>query len=237
MTAEKNHWYYGDDETGQWTGPMTLAALDGLHAAGKINDYTHVANAEMLRRAGPGGMNGVAFSVITRLDIDFVPSVEELHAARIGKPITVLSGPNNGGKSLLLKQLFYLVGHDGYLIACNRFSQVSGLSTRQQDALEYRRYYDNFLNSFYTSHHNTEDNDLKLDRILTGLKDAQREKLFNVAGDLLGNVFSLKRSDPDNTFSPYFVDMDGENLGYGSSGTRLLLTLWEFYWTNGSRLS
>jgi hypothetical protein len=35
----------------------------------------------------------------------------------------------------------------------------------------------------------------------------------------------LKRTDPANTFSPFYVDMDGENLRYGSSGTRLLLML------------
>ncbi len=66
---------------------------------------------------------------------------------------------------------------------------------------------------------------MKLEQVITGLKDAQREKLFKVCKDLLGNEFSLKRTDPENTFSPFYVDMDGENLRYGSSGTRLLLTL------------
>ena len=32
-------------------------------------------------------------------------------------------------------------------------------------------------------------------------------------------------TDPDNRVSPFTVSMDGENLRYGSSGTRLLLTL------------
>ena len=213
MTAQKDHWFYEDDETGQWTGPIPIAELDRFRTSDQINDYTRVANAEMLRRGGPAGIiQGIAYSTIIRLVVDFSPTVEELHTARVGKSITVLSGPNNGGKSLLLKQLFCLVGHEGYLIACNRFSQIADLNTRQQNVHEYRQYYDNFLNSFYTSHQNTEDNQLRLDQIITGLKNDQREKLFSVAKDLLGNVFSLKRTDQENEFSPYYVDMDGEHL-------------------------
>ena len=225
MTAQKKHWYYGDDRTGGWVGPLSLADLDALHAAKKVSEYTLVTNADMMRREGPGGAQGVPYSRISRIDVDFVPAVEELHTARAGKSITVLSGPNNGGKTLLLKQLFYLVGHDGYLIACNRFSHVDALNTRQRDPHEHRRYYDNFMHSFYTSHQNTEDNELKLEHVITGLKDTQRETLFAAAKDLLGNNFSLQRIDPENTFSPFYVDMDAENLRYGSSGTRLLLTL------------
>ena len=225
MTDEKKDWYFADDETGQWTGPMTLSDLDGLHASQKIDEYTSVANAQMLHRSGPSGPQGVPYSMIFRLDVAFVPTVDDIHAARIGKPITVLSGPNNGGKTLLLKQLRYLIGHDGYLIACNRFSHVGALNTRQQDAHEYRRYYDDFMYNFHTSQQNTEDNELKLEQIITGLKDSEREKLFRTARELLGNEFSLRRTDPENTFSPFYVDMDGENLSIGSSGTRLLLTL------------
>ncbi len=225
MTAEKKQWYYADDETGQWAGPMSLGDLDGLNAAGKVNDFTSVANTQMLRQGGPGGMSGVPYSMISRLNVDFVPTVEEFHAARTDKSITVLSGPNNGGTTLLLKQLCYLVGHDGYLMACNRFSHVDVLNTRERNAHEDRRYYDNFMHSFHTSRQNTEDNELKLQQVITGLKDGQRDKLFSVAKELLGNEFSLKRTDAENTFSPFYVDMDGENLCYGSSGTRLLLTL------------
>ena len=225
MTNQKKHWYYGDEETRKWSGPITLADLDALHASERVKDHTYVANTDMLRREEPGGMQGVPYSMISRIDVDFVPTVEELHTARADKAITIFSGPNNGGKTLLLKQLFYLVGHDGYLIACNRFSHVDALNTRQRHEHEHRHYYDNFMLNFYTSRQNTEDNDLKLVQIITGLKDTQREKLFSAAKELLGNEFSLKRIDPENTFSPFYVDMDGENLRYGSSGTRLLLTL------------
>jgi hypothetical protein len=72
---------------------------------------------------------------------------------------------------------------------------------------------------------NTEDNELKLDQILTGLKDTARGKLFEAAKQLLGNAIEMVHTDPQNCLSPFQVMMDGQNLRYGSSGTRLLLTL------------
>ncbi len=144
--------------------------------------------------------------MISRLDVDFRPTVEAFYAVREGKLTTVLSGPNNCGKTLLLKQLFLLVGHDGYLIACNRFSHIDVLNTRQMEEHEYRRYYDNFSQNYYMSRQNSEGNELKLEQVITSLKDKQREKLFSACKDLLGNEFSLKRTDPENTFSPFYVD-------------------------------
>ena len=224
MMVQKKEWHYFDDQKGEWVGPLTLDKLDELRRGGTIEEYTQVINAQLARRQGPME-GGILYSMISRCAVEFCPPVEEFLSSRNDKLPTVLSGPNNCGKTLLLRQLFALVGHDGYLIACSRFSHVDVLNTRKREEHEHRRYYDNFIHSFHTSHQNSEDNELKLEQVITGLKDAQRDKLFRVCKDLLGNEFSLKRTDPENTFSPFYVDMDGENLRYGSSGTRLLLTL------------
>lgn len=221
---QKNEWYYGDDESGQWVGPMTIEELDELHRAGKAEEFTNVINTQMIKQEGPMA-RGIRYSMMPRLAVEFTPTVEEFYEARANKPTTVLSGPNNGGKTLLLKQLYSHIGQGGYLIGCNRFSHIDVLNTRQIDEHEHRRYYDNFIQNFYTSHQNTENNDLQLQQIITGLKDTQREKLFDVCTKLLGNTFSLERTDPENTFSPFYVDVDGENLRYSSTGTRLLLSL------------
>ncbi len=94
---------------------------------------------------------GMRYSMISRLTVEFSPPVEEFLSSRSNKPTTVLSGPNNCGKTVLLRQLFSLVGHGGYLIACSRFSHVDMLNTRKQEEHEHRRYYDNFIHNFYTS--------------------------------------------------------------------------------------
>jgi len=86
-----------------------------------------------------------------------------------------------------------------------------------------RRY--NFMRNFYTDRQNSENNSLQLQEIIIGLKDIQRDLLFNTLGELLGSNISLKRTDNENTFSPFYVDIDGENLRYSSTGTRLLITI------------
>lgn len=224
MKAPKKEWYYRDEENGQEVGPITLDELDAARRAEKLAEYSLVISTEMMRRQGPRA-RGIAYSMISRPIVDFTPGTEEFYSARAGSLTTVFSGPNNCGKTLLLKKLLLLVGQDGYLLACNRFSHVDVLNTRKIENHEHRRYYENFVQSYYTSPQNTENNELGLEQVITTLKDSQREKLFSAGKELLGNKFSLKRTDEENTFSPFYVDMDGENLRYGSSGTRLLLTL------------
>lgn len=224
MKSQNKEWYYIDEEKGQQMGPISLDELDAARRGGKIEEHSYVVNAQMLRQQGPMAQ-GIPYSLISRFDVEFTPTVEALYAARAGKPTTVFSGPNNGGKALLLKQLCFLIGQGGYLLACNRFSHVDVLNTRKVEENEHRRYYENFARNYYMSQQNTEDSELRLEQVITTLKDKQRDKLFRASKELLGNEFSLKRTDPENTFSPFYVDMDGENLRYGSSGTRLLLTL------------
>jgi molybdopterin-guanine dinucleotide biosynthesis protein len=210
MKEQPKEWFYGDDNTGKWVGPLTLAELDSVRKAGTIEDYSRVTNAQTMRQQGPMSQ-GMPYYMISRLNIDFTPTVEEIRAAREGKPTTVFSGPNNGGKTLLLKQLYFQIGQGSHLVACNRFSHVDVLNTRQIDEYEHRRYYESFSQQFHTSRQNTEDSQLKLEQVLTSLKNVQRDKLFGLSKDLLGNKFSLQRTDPESDFSPFYVDMDGEN--------------------------
>ena len=195
---------------------MTLDELDAARKAGTISDYTGVINAQMMRQQGPRGQ-GVSYYMISRLNVELAPMVEEFRVAREGKLTTVLSGPNNCGKTLLLKQLFFQFGQGSYLVACNRFSHVDVLNTRQVEEFEHRRLYDNFSQQFYMSRQNSDDSELKLEQVLTSMKNAQRARLFALCKNLLGNEFSLPRTDRENEFSPFYVDMDGENLRYGSS--------------------
>jgi len=57
------------------------------------------------------------------------------------------------------------------------------------------------------------------------LSDNRRANLFALCGELIGNNFTLKKVDEQNDLSPRYIDMDGQNLSVGSSGTRLLMTM------------
>ncbi|HEY7118988.1 MAG TPA: AAA family ATPase [Tepidisphaeraceae bacterium] len=224
MAQNKREWSYFDEATAQWVRPLvTLGDLDALRRDGKIDDHTEVINVTLAR--GRPKARGIPYFSISQLDVEFRPDPDALFESRVDKPITILSGPNNGGKTLLLKELYARVGVGGYLVACNRFSHVDVLNTRQLADQEHRQHFESFIQNYQTSRQNTDDSDVKLEQVITALKDRERERVFEMSRTLLGNTFSLKRTDPDNTFSPFYVDMDGENLRYGSSGTRLLLTL------------
>jgi predicted ATPase len=223
---DASEWTYFDDEAGDWVSPhLTLDELDDRFVNGAIQEHTNCASERMMRRTGPMGAIGVPYSMIPRLEVEFSPTAEDFFAQRSGKLVTVMSGPNNGGKTFLLKHLFSLTGHGGYLFGCNRFSNIDVLNSRQRVQHEHRQYYENFMFEFERSTQNTENNELNLEHVLTSLKDRQRSKLFAMAESLINNKFVMERTDPDNEFSPFHVMMDGENLRYGSSGTRLFLTI------------
>lgn len=222
MSGVKSVRYYFDDD-GQQGGPVTLQELDALWGEGKIGDMTYVIRSDILH--SQPNTAPIPYMMIPRLDVEFSPTVEAFYGARSGEPITVLSGPNNSGKTLLLKQIWSLVGGAGYMLACARFFHVDTLNSRKSDPTEFRRFFENFSRQNDTSQQNAEMNEFQLDRIITSLTNAQRNRLFELAESLIGNKFSLRRTEPDNDLSPFYVDMDGENLRYGSTGTRLLLTL------------
>ncbi len=90
----------------------------------------------------------------------------------------------------------------------------------------------NFNNTFFSPKaeqqlHNSEKNIHSLDHVIRGLNDSQREVLFLLFKELIGSEISLKHTTHDNIMTPLYVDVDvdGESLQFGSTGTRLLLTL------------
>ncbi|HEV3386423.1 MAG TPA: hypothetical protein VG097_16490, partial [Gemmata sp.] len=123
MANHRQEWIYFDERTNDWTQTRyTREELSGLHATGTIDDYTQVINVRTARANTPrGGVQGVMYVNLGKsIDIEFDPDPEAFLAARKDNLTTVLSGPNNGGKTFFLKHLYSFVGHDGYLVACNR---------------------------------------------------------------------------------------------------------------------
>ncbi len=157
--------------------------------------------------------------------LTFAPTLEAFANERAGAPITVLSGGNNSGKSLVLKWLKQTMGRTAYMVGTNRFYHVYHFSSGLRDPRELDQFESQFQSHFHSEEHNHEANYLDLNRIIIGLSDDQRNALFALCGRLIGSPFSLKRVRPDSDLSMRYIDVGGQNLSVASTGTRLLLTM------------
>ena len=85
----------------------------------------------------------------------FLPRAQESRQLSFPAPTTA--------EDVFLKHIYSFVGHDGYLVACNRFSHVDVLNRERQE-MEHVQRYRSFIFNFESSRTNTEDNNLKLDQ-------------------------------------------------------------------------
>lgn len=161
----------------------------------------------------------------TRGGLQFEPALEEFAKERAGTHLTVLSGGNNSGKSLVLKWLKSTMGKTSYMIGTNRFYHVYHFTSGLRAANELDQFENQFQSNFSSEEYNYEQNYFDLNKIIIGLSDSQREQLFTLCGSLIGCQFALKRVQPDNELSVRYIDVDGQNLSVASTGTRLLMTI------------
>lgn len=157
--------------------------------------------------------------------LNFDPDLPQFLASRQTSYYTTISGGNNSGKSVLLKNMKIHLGRRAYMVGPQRFYHVFELATQRWNNQDYDQWDSSFRQNFDQEEANTEHNFIDLGRIIGGLTDKKRQKLFDLCGSLIGSKFELKRRDEDNDLSPRYIDMDGQNLAVGSTGTRLLMTL------------
>ena len=168
---------------------------------------------------------GIPYSSLRFTDLTFTPEIKQFIEMRNEQLTTVLSGPNNSGKTLLLKLLRRDFGLAANFLACNRFYHLDRLNPATDKTVQYRQLQDNFINQLYQSHQNLEQSDFPLDQLVSRLKNTQRNKLLELCSKLLNMKFQLKQIDPENMLSQYYIDVQGETLAISSTGTRLLMAI------------
>jgi predicted ATPase len=157
--------------------------------------------------------------------LTFTPTLEEFAKERAGSSVTVLSGGNNSGKSLVLKWLKHTMGKTAHMVGTNRFYHMYHFSAALRDPNELDQFENQFQSNFWSEQYNYEQNYIDLNRTILGLSDRQRTSLFELCGRLIGSSFSLQRVQPDNELSVRYIDVGGQNLSVASTGTRLLMTI------------
>lgn len=219
----KAQYYIGLEDGTNFAGPFTLEQIDEKI---KADESVEEKIFRITRQPGIGhGYEHVRYADIPRFTVEFQPEIGALIAARNTAASTVLSGPNNSGKSLVLKHLFGQLGHRSCLLTCNRFSQIDVINTRVTDPAERKRLYENLKQQHEHGRYHEDIGPRQLDQLISVLNNTKRKALFKLAGELLDSKVSLQKTEKDNLMSPWYVDIDSQSLKVASSGTRLLFTL------------
>ena len=217
--------YIGRGDGVNFDGPYTVAQIDG-----EVRQDASVADKLSRKVAHPGmGLHWqeVDYDRLPRFPVEFDPEIEALIASRKGCSSTVFSGPNNSGKSLILKQMLSALDHHACLLTCNRYSPIDVINTQPaQGSDERKQHYDMIVNHLESGQYHDDQNPRQLEQLIRGLTDVQLDRLVALAGELLGSKIQMLRADSTRArMSPWYVDLDGQSLKYASSGTRLLFML------------
>lgn len=193
-----------------------------LHEAamqGKINPLTKIWGRTLPSK-------GITYGSFRFHDLTFEPEIKQFVKMRKGHPTTVLSGPNNSGKTLILKLLRKELGPAANFLACKRFYHPTHLTSTTRQEGESLRRHDSFLSQlFQQRQQNYEENDFQMPQVLGRMSDVRRDALLTLCSEMLDVEFCLEQEEPGNKVSPYYVDVGGENLAITSTGTRLLLQI------------
>lgn len=217
-------WRYIDPKSRTWKGPVTLQELDSMHKALEIHGSTTVVAEYVVQQRGEESPL-ITYENILRYPFVFEPTIDDFFVQRRDASVTVLCGPNNCGKSLILKQMYLRADQRAFLLAVGRFSHVDTLNTRPSEPELYRGMYYNHMQQSFQKGQNQDDSQVKLEQIVGGLPDAELDKLLELCSDLIGEKFTIKHVDEGRRLSPFYVDMNGQNMRVASTGTRVLMTV------------
>ena len=164
--------YIGRGDGVRFDGPYTVAQIDE-----KVQQDASVADKLSRKVAHPGlGLHWeeVNFDQLLRFRVEFVPDIEALIALRRDCPSTVFSGPNNSGKSLILKQLASKLDHRACLLTCNRYSPIDVINTQPAHGSDERKqHHAMVVGQLESGHYHDDMNPRQLEQLIRGLTDDQ----------------------------------------------------------------
>jgi len=147
-----------------------------------------------------------------------------LSAIRQGE-YSVLVGPNNCGKSFLLKTLTQEFGDKASYIGPQRYHNFNVLGYYTPRTNKKEENYRQFVQRWRKESQNFDNSPINLQQAIAELSNERRAILFNIVEMLLGEKLEILHTVEDNDMSQKYISCGGHNLSYTSSGFRLITTL------------
>ena len=159
------------------------------------------------------------------LEFQFTNVSEEEFYTATDRRISILSGSNNCGKTVLLKLLYERLGDEAYLCGPNRYHETEYLPVYNENPDNLINLRRNLQNELNEGRLNRDTNLMPFHDIFIQLTDDDRQNVFGICSDLLGETVELGFVAPGNSMSQSFLSVGGTMLSKSSSGSRLLINL------------
>lgn len=141
------------------------------------------------------------------------------------KELAVLCGQNNSGKSFTLRQTLQKLGKKASYLGPARYNNFTHLGVYSPQPNRKTKEWRQLLRQIKNDKKNIDNSPLNLSRSIAEMSDTRRGKLFDLIDNLLGTNTQVRPTVDNNSMSQKYVDVDGYNLSYTSSGYRLVATL------------
>lgn len=140
-------------------------------------------------------------------------------------PLVVLCGRNNSGKSFLLRKLLQDHGQKASYLGPARYANFNVLTPYSPQRNRKNEKWQQLIRQIQNATQNIDNSPLNVQQAIAELSDEQRKVLFQLISNLLGATAAIQHTIAGNSMSQQYIDVDGYNLSYTSSGFRLVTTL------------
>ncbi len=138
---------------------------------------------------------------------------------------SVLVGPNNCGKTFLLKTLTQEFGDKASYIGPQRYQNFNVLGYYTPRPNKTQENYRQFVQRWRKETQNFDNSPINLQQAIAEFSVNKRTILFDLVEMLLGDKLEILYTVEDNNMSQKYISCGGHNLSYTSSGFRLITTL------------
>lgn len=159
------------------------------------------------------------------LKFEFHGIDEQTFASREDSHVSVLSGTNNCGKTLILKRLFSRLGEEAFYCGTNRYYSIEHFPAYQDQPQFIQNTWTNFRNQIADARFNNDPVVMPFHDVFIRMSDDERDEVYRICGECLEESVELTYETPDNSMSRSFLTVGGTPLAKCSSGTRMLVNL------------